>query len=215
MKQLLTTTALSLALVGTAFAGDTVKKDETALEQTGEAIENTANDAANAVENTASDAAEAIENTTEDAVAATENAADTAAEKTESAIDTAGDATREANEDMSATATPGMVTPPPAVPMEGYALVEPTEVTAEELEGSRVYDSKNEWIGEISEIVLNNDGEVEILVVDVGGFLGIGEKPVGLGFDTVNLQKEKETGEVRTMVSSTREELEQLPEYES
>lgn len=193
MKQLLATTALSLALVGPAIAADAEKKDETALEQTGEAIENT----------------------TEDAVTATENAADTVAEKTESAIDAAGDATREANEETSATATPGMVTPPAVAPMEGYALVEPTEVTAEELDGARVYDSKNEWIGEISEIVLNSDGEIETLVVDVGGFLGIGEKPVGLGFDTVTLQKESESGEVRTTVSSTREELEQLPEYDS
>ncbi|MDU9002819.1 PRC-barrel domain-containing protein [Sedimentitalea todarodis] len=204
MKQLLATTALSLALVGPAFATDTAKKDETALEQTGDAIKQTA-----------SDAAEAVENTADDAVAATKKAADATAEKTENAIDAAGDATREANQELTNDATPGMVTPPAAVPLEGYALVEPTEVTAEELDGARVYDSKNEWIGEISEIVLNNDGEIETLVVDVGGFLGIGEKPVGLGFESFSLQKEQETGELRTMVSSSKEELEQLPEYDS
>ncbi|MEP3332480.1 PRC-barrel domain-containing protein [Sedimentitalea sp.] len=204
MKQLLATTALSLALVGPAYAADPVKKDETALEQTGDAIENTANDAA-----------EAIENTTEDAVNATENAADTVADKTESAIDSAGDATRETNADVTATETPGMVTPPAMAPLDGYTIVDANEVTAEELDGARVYDSKNEWIGEVSEIVLNNDGQIETLVVDVGGFLGIGEKPVGMAFDTVSLQKAEETGEVRTTVSATREELEQLPEYES
>lgn len=98
--------------------------------------------------------------------------------------------------------------------MDGFAYVEPAQVTAEELDGARVYDSNNEWIGEVSEIVLTSDGKIETLVVDVGGFLGIGEKPVGLNYETFSLQREVEGEEIRASVTATNEQLKEMPEYE-
>lgn len=129
---------------------------------------------------------------------------------------TQSDPTATTTTEMAATdsATTGMVQSPATTPAEGYALVEPDKMTAEELDGARVYDANDEWIGEVSQIVVADDGKIETLVVDVGGFLGIGEKPVGLSYETFKLQQATDTGEVRAHISSTKEELEAMPEFE-
>ncbi|MBJ6372155.1 PRC-barrel domain-containing protein [Sedimentitalea arenosa] len=213
MKHLMTTTALTLALALPVHAAGTETSEDNTMKQATESVEstasdvaegasNTASDAAQAVENTASDAATAIENTASDAANAAGNAADKAGEVASDAVDATGDATRSALDGNAGT------------PMEGFAAVAPEEVTADQLENARVYDSKNEWIGEVSKIVMDADGSVDTLVVDVGGFLGIGEKPVGLDFTAFNLQKSVEGNEVRASVKATKAELETMPEYE-
>lgn len=201
MKHLFTTTALALAITLPAYATETKPVE-------GNAIDN----AAAATEEAVSDTAKAIENTAEDAAEATGNAAETVADETEKAIDSAGQATAEAVDEMKSDT--GMVQQPTGAPMDGFAYVEPAQVTAEELDGARVYDSKNEWIGEVSEIVLTSDGKIETLVVDVGGFLGLGEKPVGLNYETFSLQREVEGEEIRASVTATYEQLKEMPEYE-
>jgi hypothetical protein len=48
-----------------------------------------------------------------------------------------------------------------------------------------VYGADNERIGEIDDVILSRDGQIEAIVVGVGGFLGIGEKNVAIPFDQV------------------------------
>ncbi|MEY8840997.1 hypothetical protein AB9K41_18375, partial [Cribrihabitans sp. XS_ASV171] len=43
---------------------------------------------------------------------------------------------------------------------EGYARAEADNLTAEELTGARVYDTRGEWIGEIDRLHLNDDGKI-------------------------------------------------------
>ena len=57
-------------------------------------------------------------------------------------------------------------------------------------DSDEVYDSvDNEWtqIGEIEDIVLSRSGEMKGLVVEVGGFLDIGDKHVMISVDDVSL----------------------------
>lgn len=54
------------------------------------------------------------------------------------------------------------------------------EMTTEALTGAWTYDSNDEHIGEVSQVIVNTSGSVEAVIIDVGGFLGIGEKPVEL-----------------------------------
>lgn len=65
----------------------------------------------------------------------------------------------------------------------------------------------NEELGQISDVIVSMDGEVQGVVVGVGGFLGIGEKDVIVGMDKLKIQR---TGDdqVRVSVMQTREELE-------
>jgi hypothetical protein len=49
--------------------------------------------------------------------------------------------------------------------------------------------------------------------VDVGGFLGIGEKPVAVGFEALRFRRD-EDGALFVRVNATKEQLEQAPTYE-
>lgn len=95
---------------------------------------------------------------------------------------------------------------------EGYAPVERTQVTAEKLTGANVRDSTDASIAEVSDLVLNSEGQVTDVVLDVGGFLGIGARTVAIPMDRLTVAQ-TDSGSVRLWVDMTKEELEALPEY--
>ncbi|UWQ80136.1 PRC-barrel domain-containing protein [Leisingera sp. S132] len=86
------------------------------------------------------------------------------------------------------------------------------EVTASELTGAPAYDAEDEHIGELSQVVVNTSGGVEAVIIDVGGFLGFGEKPVELSMGDIEIVQ-AET-DVRILTHLTREQLEALPDYQ-
>jgi hypothetical protein len=93
--------------------------------------------------------------------------------------------------------------------------VEWTGLTTEELLGTRVYGANDEWVGDLSELSLSENGEIEGVIIDVGGFLGIGEKPVMMSLDQVELRRES-TGlgdGYRAYVNATEEELDAMEEW--
>ncbi|MFD2032266.1 PRC-barrel domain-containing protein [Ancylobacter dichloromethanicus] len=51
-----------------------------------------------------------------------------------------------------------------------------------DLTGTEVVTSNDEELGSISDLVVERDGRIVAAVIDVGGFLGIGAKPVAVSF---------------------------------
>jgi len=49
-----------------------------------------------------------------------------------------------------------------------------------------VYDPSDKKIGEISDVLVDKDGNVGAFIVSVGGFLGVGEKHVAVPFNAVH-----------------------------
>ncbi len=137
---------------------------------------------------------------TETDMAATDSNADMASDNT--ATETAE------NADMTATDA-GRI----PVQRDGYMLAEEVDLTAERLTGAAAYDAKDEWIGEVSELVLNDDGRVNSVIVDVGGFLGIGEKPVELNLSDIDILRADDGTDLRVYISMTESELEAMPDY--
>ena len=86
------------------------------------------------------------------------------------------------------------------------------QVRAQSLLGVDVSNGQD-TIGEVSDLVVTEDGRVEAIVVGVGGFLGIGEKPVALAWDSVKLTEQD--GSRVILVSATREQLEGMPTYKT
>ncbi len=80
-----------------------------------------------------------------------------------------------------------------------------------DLIGMRVYGPNNEDVGEISAVSVDADGKIAGAVVDVGGFIGIGEKPVVLTSDTLTLVKDGETS--KFVVNATQEQLEAMETF--
>ncbi len=119
-----------------------------------------------------------------------------------------------ANMDTGAAVAPSLTRT--TVAREGFgevSMVDARSMTSKDLEGARIYGANEEDLGEISELLLE-DGTLVRAVVDVGGFLGIGEKPVAIGFDQLQILKNAESGEIRVYMDSTKEALENQPEYE-
>lgn len=92
--------------------------------------------------------------------------------------------------------------------------VDPGMLTAEMLQGAPVYDANDERIGDVSELVVADDGTITHTVIDIGGFLGIGAKPVALDFEQMEVMTEDGGDTLRVHVTATEEELEQMPEYQ-
>lgn len=64
----------------------------------------------------------------------------------------------------------------------------PTDWTAEALIGRTVENGNGDDLGEINNVVINENGNVVAVVIGVGGFLGIGEKDVGVPFDILDFR---------------------------
>ena len=51
-----------------------------------------------------------------------------------------------------------------------------------------VYDTGDNKIGEIKDVLLDHDGKSAAVIVGVGGFLGVGEKDVAVAFKAVHFK---------------------------
>lgn len=122
--------------------------------------------------------------------------------------------------DTATTEAAPATTPEAAAPMreplqrDGFAALDTMTLTSEDLTGASVYDSSDARIGEVSKLLLSDDGKLTEAVIDVGGFLGIGEKPVALPIGSVDILRQTEGNETRVYVPMTKEELEALPKFE-
>ncbi len=83
---------------------------------------------------------------------------------------------------------------------------------ASDLIGAKVRTSGDEDVGSVSDLIIDESGQVVAIVVGVGGFLGMGEKSVAIDWDDVTRSGDSEELELRTSV--TREGLSSAPEYE-
>lgn len=127
--------------------------------------------------------------------------------------DTAQAETAPMAEDMAADAPNSVMTDDDS--QQGWVSAAATDIRVETLTGARVYDAEDRHIGEVSELVMSGDGQIDATVIDVGGFLGLGEKPVELPFDALDIRKESADSDVlRVYLTHTRDELEDMPAYE-
>ncbi|TDL83672.1 PRC-barrel domain containing protein [Palleronia sediminis] len=91
-----------------------------------------------------------------------------------------------------------------------HVPLQPEEMTASMVEGANVYGPEDNHIGDVSE--LHGTGPTSKVIVDVGGFLGIGAKPVALDVSRLNFMRD-ENGKVHATTMMTKDELKSLPEH--
>lgn len=114
-----------------------------------------------------------------------------------------------------ADATKPVAVNPPAVERRDRAALQMTEATAisaDDLTGTTVYDAADNNVGEVSDVIVGKDGKIDAVVIDVGGFLGIGEKPVALAFDDLEFRRDSD-GTLYVYSKFTQEQLEAAPQY--
>ncbi len=88
-------------------------------------------------------------------------------------------------------------------------------LTAEDLIGTDIHDAEDNSVGTIDDIVLTQDGQVGEVIVDVGGFLGIGARAVAISFDDLQFARDEGglTDTMRAYTTMTEEEFENMPEW--
>ena len=99
----------------------------------------------------------------------------------------------------------------PTVEREGYTLAQAGEFEVESLTGSNLYGVNDEDIGEIGDLILSTDGQIDGVLVEIGGFLGLGEREVQIPYDRLSILT-SETGDIRAYIDATQEEIESMPE---
>ena len=77
--------------------------------------------------------------------------------------------------------------------------------------GSKVYNEANENIGSVEDIVLKADGAMDEVVLSVGGFLGIGDKFVGVPFSDLTISRDGSS--LKIVTKGTKDSLKGLPDY--
>jgi sporulation protein YlmC with PRC-barrel domain len=111
-----------------------------------------------------------------------------------------------------AAAAPGAYAQTSATPATHPAvtshMIQSDEVRASKMIGSAVYDLQNRDIGKVSDLVLNKSGAVDVVVLDVGSFLGMGGKYVGIPINDIK------TNHNRLTLDRTKEQLQQMAAYQ-
>ena len=101
----------------------------------------------------------------------------------------------------------------PEVTREGYNSVQASELTADKLEGARVYGAKDEDVGEINRIILKENGQVDRVVLDIGGFLGMGEHQIAVTMDELNIVRNADGSDFRIYIDANQATLKAQPEF--
>ncbi len=87
------------------------------------------------------------------------------------------------------------------------------EIRGDDLKGTTVYGANDAKVGEIGDVVLTPDKKTDAVIVDVGGFLGIGEKEVAVGIDNLKFMTDKD-GNKYLYTTFTKEQLEAQAAYD-
>ena len=118
------------------------------------------------------------------------------------------DRTVAATTDRTALARPELI-------RDGYNAVDAMRVTTEMLVGATVYDPSDTSVGRIDKLVLDADGAITNVIIDFGGFLGMGSHQVSLRFDELTVLTNDRATETRIYVDATKEQIQSLPQYQA
>ena len=101
----------------------------------------------------------------------------------------------------------------PVMTRDGYTAVPVGDLRADMLQGKKVYGTNDEDVGDVGTVIVSASGEVQALVMEVGGFLGLGQRQVQVPVDMVTILSDG-TGDTRVYVDATEDKLKNMPAYE-
>jgi sporulation protein YlmC with PRC-barrel domain len=98
---------------------------------------------------------------------------------------------------------------PSLVEVENEAMmVESFNLSADQLEDMDIYGSDGKRIGEVDEVLMTPEGKITAVSVEVGGFLGVGDKEV-----VIELNQLRRKGDT-IMTDLTKEQVEALQSWD-
>jgi sporulation protein YlmC with PRC-barrel domain len=91
--------------------------------------------------------------------------------------------------------------------------LQPGQIRATQMDGATVYDAQNQKVGVIKDIILDRDGKVAAVVIDVGAFLGIGGKNVAVSMNDLKITQD-DSNKPRFTVNMTKDQLKSAQAYD-
>jgi sporulation protein YlmC with PRC-barrel domain len=84
-------------------------------------------------------------------------------------------------------------------------------LTSSTIVGDKVYNHLDEDLGKIKDIMIDiQEGRIDYVIIEFGGFLGIGEKYFAVPFKALSINTERHA----FILNQTREVLEQAPGFD-
>jgi sporulation protein YlmC with PRC-barrel domain len=105
------------------------------------------------------------------------------------------------------------ISPLAAEPVTFVPEQQTTEILGSDFIGTPVVAKDGQQIGKIANLVFDHTGHIELAVIGIGGFLGIGEKDVAVSFDALKgaTFKDKPAFEI----DATKEDVTAAPSYKT
>jgi hypothetical protein len=88
----------------------------------------------------------------------------------------------------------------------------PGDILASTLIGQPAVNAQNETIGDVNDLVTDQNGKVIAALLGVGGFLGLGEKDVAVRFEDLKLTRDDDNN-VKVMLDLNKDTLTSAPDY--
>ncbi len=88
-----------------------------------------------------------------------------------------------------------------------------SEVLGTDFIGSSVTTKDGQPVGKISNLVFDQDGRIELAVIGVGGFLGLGEKEVAVPFEAI--KSDTVNNKHVFVIDATKDDLKAAPAFKS
>lgn len=73
----------------------------------------------------------------------------------------------------------------------------------------------DESIGPVTDLVIDENGKIAAVIVEVGGFLGLGEKEVAISWDSIDSRRNEDDDGYIFSVDTTEDALTDAPEYDT
>jgi sporulation protein YlmC with PRC-barrel domain len=117
-----------------------------------------------------------------------------------------------ANQAAATTANANAAAKAPDVDLSTLKPTNMTAIKADEIKGIDVLDPNGNKIASVNDVVLTKDGKVDAVVVDFGGFLGIGTKQIALAFEGLKFMDDANNKHY-LVVDVTKEQLDAAKAY--
>lgn len=101
----------------------------------------------------------------------------------------------------------------PTLERDGYTRAAVGDMSIDLLIGKTVYGLDDSNVGTVSDVMMNDAGAVQDVIIDFGGFLGMGKTHVALSFDELTILTNAGNEDIRIYVDATKEQVQAMPTY--
>lgn len=101
----------------------------------------------------------------------------------------------------------------PAMEREGYNIVKSSDVSIDLLIGKAVYGTDDTNVGTVEDVTMDANGAVQEVIIDFGGFIGMGTSQVALGFDEMTILTNADNTDIRVYVDASKDQIKAMPAY--